>query len=108
MSRHFTCPQGHQWELSDTSSSLAAHLDPVCPRCGAPAQVSAPDLVGKSDSGSIRMALGPAPVAPRPRELVTAAKLEPPAPPRRSELREEIHAPAETKSWLRGPGIAAL
>ncbi|HMF15236.1 MAG TPA: hypothetical protein VKE94_23135, partial [Gemmataceae bacterium] len=131
MSRHFTCPQGHQWELSDTSSSLAAHLDPVCPRCGASAQVSAPDFAGKTDSGSIRMALGPAPVeskarvpaplpvreasvpsappvAPRPREFVAAAKLHPPAPPRRNDPKEEIHASMGTRSWLRGQGIGVL
>jgi WD40 repeat protein/Flp pilus assembly protein TadD len=131
MSRHFTCPQGHQWELSDTSSSLSAHLDPVCPTCGAPAQASAPDLVGKSDSGIVRLSLGPAPVEskarvpaplpvreasvppappvpPRPRERVTGGKLEPPATPRLSQPREEFLSSAEPKSWVRSPWVAAL
>src|SRR5262245_42033278 len=85
MSRHFTCRQGHQWELSATSSSLSAHLDPVCPVCGAPAQASAPDVAGKSDSGSVRLSLGPAPVEAKarvPEPLpVRQAKVPAPGPP---------------------------
>src|SRR5262249_35291447 len=95
MSRHFTCRQGHEWQLSDTASSLTAHLDPVCPVCGAPAIVSTPDLGGKSDPGSRRMALGPAPVESKARvpeplpvrqATVTAPTPPPPIQPRPVEI----------------------
>jgi WD40 repeat protein/Tfp pilus assembly protein PilF len=62
MSRHFTCPKGHEWELPETTSSLTAHMDPNCPVCGAAAQLSAEDRGGVGASKSIKMALGPAPV----------------------------------------------
>jgi WD40 repeat protein/Flp pilus assembly protein TadD len=130
MSRHFTCPQGHQWELASTASSLSAHLDPVCPVCGAPAQATTPDLAGKSDTGSVRLALGPAPVEstarvpaplpvrqatvsappapkPRPTEVVAAQKTVPtlrPSPPR---IEPDEPSPAPT-SWLRHPGVIAI
>src|SRR5262249_42759648 len=130
VSRHFTCPQGHQWDLSATSSSLSAHLDPVCPVCGAPAHVSAPDLAGKSDSGSVVLSLGPAPVeakarvpAPLPVRESTLSSVPPVVPrphdvsaaprstraPRPRELTEtDVAEPTAPGSWIRHPLFVAL
>ncbi len=112
MSRHFTCPQGHQWELSATATSLTAHFDPVCPLCGAPAQASAPGTE-KSDSGSVRLALGPAPVeattsaarvpAPLPVRQAKAPVVAPPSP----RPREEKSLPS-TPQVSRKPEPAAV
>jgi WD40 repeat protein/Flp pilus assembly protein TadD len=133
MSRHFTCPQGHQWELSATATSLTAHFDPVCPLCGAPAQASAPGNE-KPDSGSVRLALGPAPVeaatsaarvpAPLPVRQATAAVIAPPSPRPREEnpspstsqvfrkpelaVVPQQEKPLPTASWLRHPLTASL
>lgn len=89
MSRHFTCPHGHQWELAETTSSLAAHLDPLCPVCGAPGVSSAIDGGQADRPAAVKLALGPAAVGgtagvppPLPTRAAPAPAVTPTAPPR--------------------------
>jgi WD40 repeat protein/predicted Zn-dependent protease len=99
MSRRFVCPRGHQWEAAAVAHSLAAHLDPLCPVCGAAAVQSEGEAGGLAPPEIVEHIPRPATAEPAVSRVSFAQAAAAPAPlPPATPARQEQPVAAVLRS----------